>query len=523
MNASKRRLASNALSVLLAVALIMGSIPFYGLFSFAASGNFSIQVVESGIVAENVSCSFSNSSDVAVSGSTSTNGVWKTGYSLGSSSDESFTFSVGGKSFTATPTDTFLIYDRADETYSFADHAVVNIITVNISSIKNNDTVKFTESPSAAALGLPIKARATFSDGSSSDLDLTWDLGDYKTDDYDGFNFDAVATVETGGLKAVPGVSIKNTYSLQCSPAADPEILFSGAKTKTISKGDSITLSPEVSGYVSRYVWYKDNHEISGSNSKDYTIASATISDSGTYKVKAVGKNGISVKTTSGITLTVKEDKMTGVSLDAYYNGEKLEEYQLSRPVSGEIKLKVSGYPDNCTFTYHVNDEVITSAEAEYTFEVTDTVDSYNCFVEIKSSKQYSDSTVSIPQITIGKSAQDSVSIVFPEAVKNSNYKLVYTEGSKFDVKLTGGTEGSFTLESSDPSVATVTQKSDDTWTVSIFKTGNFVLRAGRSGTDDYVATAPYTKMITVTKAPLASFGFDAEEYETVYNSNNNE
>lgn len=522
MNAKKGLWICKILSLMLTVSLMVGTIPVCGIVSFADfEKKLYIQVLESGIVSQDVVCGFSNGIDREYSGKTSVNGVWDTGYIFDSYENENFSFEIGGKTFNADidNKDSYLIFDIESNEFSFSASPIIYVDSV---SPLNVHDVPFSETVSAEALGLPEKVGVVLSDGSSTELALEWNLDDYKETDYDGFDFNAYAKLKLQSFTVKDGVKTTFNYNIHCESAKDPEIKFAPGYSISIKKGQTLKIVPEVTGLVERYIWYKDGNAIKGYDSQNYTVEAASKKDAGVYSVKAVGKNGNKISALTNVKVSVSEEEIFGVTLEAYIGESKIDSYVLSKAEEEPITLKVEGLEDKCSFVYIINGVEFPSTSEEYTFSMDDSVDSYTCSVELVFANTYANKTISLSQqITVKKASQSALSIVLADDIVNNNYNIVYSPGYSFDATVKGGDAGDYSLDVSNAEVASVNKKDSDTWTVKVLKAGSFNIVAKRNGNDDY-AEAIATKKITVEKAPVGSFKFAVTEPKTVYNANGN-
>jgi hypothetical protein len=118
------------------------------------------------------------------------------------------------------------------------------------------------------------------------------------------------STVTTSPTSAKGNLKVDNIYFLGLPP--HPPVILSQPQSQTVDTGSSVTFAVSAYGASPRlmtYLWLKDNIPLDTVSSKDsriYTIASATLSDAGSYRVVVTNSNGSDTSNAAILTVNVK-------------------------------------------------------------------------------------------------------------------------------------------------------------------------------------------------------------------------
>lgn len=91
-------------------------------------------------------------------------------------------------------------------------------------------------------------------------------------------------------------------YTQSSSSLDEVPVIVTPPTATTIATGQALGLSVATEGQNLRYAWYKNDVAISGATKSSYTIASAVVADSGTYKVTVTNSAG-SVSAQAAVTV----------------------------------------------------------------------------------------------------------------------------------------------------------------------------------------------------------------------------
>jgi hypothetical protein len=116
-----------------------------------------------------------------------------------------------------------------------------------------------------------------------------------------------------------------------------PPNIFVDPKNKTVSAGASATFDVSASGMALQYQWQKNNQNISGAISSEYTTPPVTISDNGS-RFRCVVSNIAGSDTSNNAVLTVSSDTWLSYDNDHFVNG-------ITLPSSGWLWVRFTKPP----------------------------------------------------------------------------------------------------------------------------------------------------------------------------------
>jgi hypothetical protein len=121
------------------------------------------------------------------------------------------------------------------------------------------------------------------------------------------------STITTDPTSAPGNLKIDNMCFFKLPP--HPPVIQTQPQPQTVGEGKSVTFTVfayGAAGGAPTYQWQKDGNPISGADSSFYTIASAKLSDAGSYTVVVTNSMGSVTSDSATLTVNAKEEKGCG-------------------------------------------------------------------------------------------------------------------------------------------------------------------------------------------------------------------
>ena len=544
MGANAKKRLTKILSAVLAIAVILGTIPMY---SFAkevrTTGEpeyFSVQVLDkNGFPVENsVSCVFNCVDGTGVFGSSGENGLFVTDYKPEDILTEEGTMELFLEDDYDNPIDVTVSSEniKNKDKYIIAKMGEKNTARLSaymISVLKDVDPVSeikgvaFGTDANAAAMGLPEKVSVTTSTG-KADVDVTWDLSKYDS------SLNTIQTFEaTGKLEIPENIVVKNarlrqvTAKVTVDACENAKVTIKSEAGDTVNVGQSVILEAVLERAKNGTVkWYKGS--VSEDNLKGTAdtlkLDNVKMDDAGTYICEVEGLDGVTVSST--FTLKVnKNDSSLAISADP----EKQ-----TRPAGAEIIVKInkeatgtvkvyystnsSEFKDFETINLNGNSEYRTSA-----FKAIGADNKYKFKAEYSGDDKFNPAATAEMNYDFQKGDQSAPSV---KGTPRTDVKYnTDTAKNTFTVTAEGGNgTGAYVFEIFDQkdlnnatvdNVATI----DNNGKVVYNRSGKFKIRVKKLGDNDYNdSTYGESGVVTVKKADQEGFRFKlvTNDYECV-------
>ena len=336
-----RKLLKKVIAILMAVTMAVGIAPIGNIVkAYDEKTNFTIQVFNKAVPAENVNCSISGvNENIADSGKTDIDGIWKTKYSLNELDDKEVKIKIGDWEKTITITKRVFLYDVDNsQAYEWSDDeaeaekleevgSISDIVMDNGVSAENIKNV------------LPKTIKITTSKNNNRAADIQWENFEFNNDKTKDQKISIIGRV-------ILPIGVANTENKSLNIKADvvvkkyPDANITIKGDAELSVGERLELSAIVkNGDSKNCYWYKG--DVLKSTGESLIINQAALEDAGTYICRVKGENGQEIK---------KE-------IDVKVNKVKVQIQLNATPGSGQtrpldkVKLEVSNLSDDATGT----------------------------------------------------------------------------------------------------------------------------------------------------------------------------